>query len=319
MATSRIPTLAQHQLITSAALRTQRQVSDFQLQVTTGKKSQSFSGIAKDTGRLLTLKSEVSNAQQFLQNIVVVEKRLDLMEFSLEQLDDLARQTRTDLINALNGSNANRSELDKIMQARLNQVVDLLNTRDDSRFLFAGGKVTTKPVDLNNGVYTTPSPPPFDTTADTGYYDGDSVVQSARLDEDFVINYGIKADESAFEKIIRTLDTIAQMTFSDPITATEQQVIRDSITTLSQAIDDNGSSKTVTDLISDVGLDRVQLGAIRDKHTTFNEFLLTSIADIENVDTAEALANLNFQQTQLEVSFAAIARAQTVSLNDFLR
>ncbi len=319
MVTTRVATLAQQQLITSASLRTQRKVADLQVQIASGKITQEFSGIAADSNRLVTLKGQLRNAEQFLENIVITEKRLDLMEFSLEQIDKIARTARQDMLNALNGSNANRFELPKIMQAALDQVVDILNTRDDSRFLFAGGKVTTKPVDLSNGVYTSPSPPPFDSTADLGYYEGDTVTQSARVDEGFVVEYGIKANESAFEKIIRSLDTVAQMTFTDPISSTEQQVLRDAITALTEAIEDNGTSKTVSDLISDVGLDRVLLDSVRDKHQNFIQFAQNTIADIENVDTAEAIASLNFQQVQLEASYTTISRIQRLSLVNFLR
>lgn len=319
MVTTRVATFAQQQLITNAALRTQRKIAEAQLQVATGKKTQAFSGIAADASRLVTLKGQLGNAKQFIENIVVTEKRLDLMEFSLEQIDQLARTARTDLLNSLTGSNANRFELASVAQGALDQVVDILNTRDDSRYLFAGGKVTTRPVDLANGTYTAPAPPPFDTTADLGYYEGDSVTQSARIDEGFVVQYGVKANESAFEKIIRALDSISNTTFSDPISAAENAVIDGAIAALSEAIDDNGTSKTVSALVSDVGLDRVLLDSVKDKHTRFIDFSTTAIADIENVNTAEAIATLQFEQIQLEASFATIARVQTLSLNDFLR
>ena len=86
--------------------------------------------------------------------------------------------------------------------------------KDDSRFLFAGGEIETRPVDISNGTYTTPviTGPPnpnFDQTVDAGYYEGDSAVQSTRIDDNFTVSYGILANESAFEKLIRTLDNIA--------------------------------------------------------------------------------------------------------------
>ncbi len=319
MVATRVATFAQQQLITNAALRTQRKIAEAQLQIATGKKTQEFSGLAADASRLVTLKGQLSNAQQFIQNIVVTEKRLNLMEFSLEQIDKIARTARTDLLNSFNGSTANRFELASVAQGALDQVVDILNLRDDSRFLFAGGKVTTKPVDLANGTYTAPTPPPFDTTADLGYYEGDNVSQSSRIDEGFVVQYGIKANESAFERLIRAFDTISNTTFSDPITAAQNLVIDGALAELNQAIDNNGTSKTISDLVSDVGLDRVLLDSVKDKHLSFIDFSKTAIGDIENVDIAEAIANLQFEQIQLEASFATIARVQTLTLNDFLR
>jgi len=322
MVATRVSTLAQQQLITSNALRTQRNVNDLQVQIASGKKTQSFSGIADDAGRLVNLKSELSQAEQFIQNITITEKRLDLMAFALDQIEDIARKARTDFAGALNGSAADDIQLSLLAQASLDQVVEVLNTKDDSRFLFAGGAVETKPVNLSNANYTAPapgSPPTFVQTVETGYYQGDAVVQSTRADDGFNVAYGMNADESAFEKLIRTLDNVSNVTFTDPITAQEKTFLSEAMVELTELIDNNGVDKTLSDLRADIGLDRVVLDNIRDKHNDFLQFSQDYIAEIENIDPAEVLTSLNFEQIQLEASFTTIARIQTLSLSNFLR
>lgn len=319
---ARVSTFAQQQVITNNALRTQRNVADLQVQIASGKKAQAFSGIADDAGRLVNLKSEVSQAEQFIQNITITEKRLDLMAFAMDQIEDIARKTRTDLAGAINGSAANDIQLPLLAQASLDQVVEILNTKDDSRFLFAGGEVNTKPVNLSNANYTAPapgSPPTFVQTVELDYYEGDSVVQSTRADDGFSVSYGVLANESAFEKLIRTLDNVSNVTFTDPITAQEKTFLQDAMTELTELIDNNGTDKTLSDLRADIGLDRVVLDSLRDKHTNFLQFAQDSISEIENVNTAEAVSLLNFEQIQLEASFTTIARIQTLSLSNFLR
>ena len=322
MVATRVSTLAQQQLITSNALRTQRNVNDLQVQIASGKKTQSFSGIADDAGRLVNLKSELSQAEQFIQNITITEKRLDLMAFALDQIEDIARKARTDFAGALNGSAADDIQLSLLAQASLDQVVEVLNTKDDSRFLFAGGAVETKPVNLSNANYTAPapgSPPTFVQTVETGYYQGDAVLQSTRADDGFNVAYGMNADESAFEKLIRTLDNVSNVTFTDPITAQEKTFLSEAMVELTELIDNNGVDKTLSDLRADIGLDRVVLDNIRDKHNDFLQFSQDYIAEIENIDPAEVLTSLNFEQIQLEASFTTIARIQTLSLSNFLR
>lgn len=319
---TRVATLAQQQLITSNALRTQRNVSELQVQVASGKKTQAFSGIADDAGRLVNLKSELSQAEQFIQNITITEKRLDLMAFALDQIEEIARKARTDFAGAINGSAADDIQLSLLAQASLDQVVEILNSKDDSRFLFAGGAVETKPVNLSNAAYTAPapgSPPTFVQTVETGYYQGDSIVQSTRADDGFNVSYGIKADEVAFEKLIRTLDNVSNVTFTDPITTQEKTFLRDAITEMTELLENNGTDKTLTDLRADIGLDRVVLDSLKNKHTNFLQFAQNSISEIENVNTAEAVSLLNFEQVQLEASFTTIARIQTLSLSNFLR
>jgi len=322
MVASRVSTRAQQQLITSNALRTQRNVNDLQVQIASGKKTQFFSGIADDAGRLVNLKSELSHAEQFIQNITITEKRLDLMVFAMDAIEDIARKARTDFAGMLNGGAADDHQLSSLAQASLDQVVEVLNTKDDSRFLFSGGAVQTKSVNLSNAAYTAPapgSPPTFVQTVETGYYQGDAVVQSMRADDGFNVSYGLNANESAFEKLIRTLDNVSNVTFSDPITAQEKIFLTAAMTELTELIDNNGVDKTLSDLRIDIGLDRVILDSLRDKHNNFLQFSQDSIAKIENIDPAEVITALNFEQIQLEASFTTIARIKTLSLTNFLR
>jgi len=324
MVTIRAATLAQHQMIKSSALRTQSNMNELQVQVASGKKAQAFSGIAEDATRLVNLKSELAQAEQFLQNITITEKRLDLMALALDQIEDIARKARTDIATAFNGSQADDVKLASLMQFNLDQVVDILNIKDDSRFLFAGGEVNTRPVDLNNGVYTTPvvtgpPNPTFSQTTDIGYYEGDATIQSTRIEENFDVSYGVVATETAFEKLIRTLDNVSNVTFTDPITDNERTFLTAAVAELTELIDNNGVDNTLADLRADIGLDQNALESIKGKHTNFLKFAQDSIAKIENIDVAEAVTALHFEQIQLEASFTTIARLQTLSLSNFLR
>lgn len=316
---ARIGSFANQQLILDATLRTQSQLAETRLQAATGKKSQTFSGIAPDSSRLVNLKNEVAKAEQYIENIATTEKRLKLMNLSLETLDEIAREMRSITVSSLNGEAANTNNLSFVATEFLDQTVELLNQKDDSRYLFAGGKTDTKPVDLNNGVYTAPTPPPFDAVADTGYYEGDATIQQVRIDDGVTVQYGITADQSAFEKVIRALDNIAQTTFTNPITAAEKQVLNDAITLLTEATENNGAQKTIGGFAADVALDLRTIDTQKDWHNEFINFATDSIGDIENVDTAETLSLLNFQQVQLEASFQIVARLGQLSLTNFIR
>lgn len=316
---TRVGTFTSQQLILNATLQTQARYAETELQVATGKKSQTFGGLGVDATRLTNLKNEISQSEQFIKNIDNVMKRLDLMEFGLEQIDDFAREMRSIIRASLNGDAANTNNLQEVAQQFLDQITEIMNLRDDSRYLFAGGKTDTQPVDLNNAVYTPPAGPPFDPTVDLGYYQGDTTISEVRIDDNVVVQYGILANESAFEKIIRALDHVAQTTFTDPITAAEKTMLNDAITVLTEAVEDNGANKTVGELAADVVLDIRFLDSQRDKHQQYINFTTETVADIENVDMAEAVTQLNFQQVQLQASYELIARVGSLSLANFLR
>lgn len=316
---ARIGTFTGQQLIVDATLRTQARFAETELQVATGKKSQTFGGLGQDATRVTNLKNEIDKSEQFVQNIDTVRKRLDLMEFGLEEIDDIAREMRSLIRASLNGDAANDKNLQGLAQQYLDQITEILNLRDDSRYLFAGGKTDTRPVDLANGTYTAPAGPPFDTTVDTGYYEGDSAISEVRIDDNVVVQYGILADESAFEKIIRSLDHVAQTTFGTPITAAQSTMLNDAITALTEAVEDNGADKTVGELAADAVLDIRFLDSQKEKHQQYINFTVETVADIENINTAEAVTLLNFQQIQLQASYELIARIGSLSLANFLR
>lgn len=315
---TRIGTFTNQQMLLDATLRTQARLSDLQLQVATGKKTQTFSGLDQDVTRLANLKNDLAKSGQYVDNIDSVTKRLNLMEFGLEQIDGIARDMRSLIRDSINGDAADTNNLQELAQQYLDQVVEIMNLRDDSRYLFAGGKTDTQPVDLSNGVYTPPTPPPFDTTADTGYYQGDTTISEVRIDDNVVVQYGITADQSAFEKIIRALDHVAQTTFSTPITAAQKTMLNDAATALTQAVEDNGTQKTVGELTTDVVLDLKMLDTQKTQHEQFMNFTSGTISDIENVDPAKAITSLNFQQVQLESSYQLISRIGTLSLANYL-
>jgi flagellar hook-associated protein 3 FlgL len=316
---TRIGTFTNQQLILEATLRNQARYADTQLQVATGKKSQTFSGIAPDSSRLTNLKDQLATSQQYVTNIDTVTGRLNMMEFGLEQIDGTARDMRSLIRSNLNGDAANTVNLSALAQQYLSQITDIMNLQDGTRYLFSGSKTDTKPVDLSNGVYTAPTPPPFDPTTDTGYYQGDSTVSEVRTNDNTVVQYGVTADQPAFEQIIRALDTVAHMTFSSPITAAEKQVLNDAADTLTQAVDNNGANKTIGEIAGDVTLDLNQLDAQKTQHQNYINFVTQSIGDIENVDTATAITVLNSQQVQIQSSYEIIARLGNLSLTNFLK
>lgn len=316
---SRIATIAQNRFSVFTALNTQERLFEAQTQVGTGLKAQDFAGLGREAGRLISVKNEFERVEQFRFNIETTERRLELMSFSLDRVERIAHEFRTTLADAKNGDTANVIGLPALAQGLLDQIVDLLNVKDESRFLFSGGNIQNKPVDLNNGTYTPPTVPPFPAAADTDWYGGDDVTQQARIDEDFVVNYGVRANEPAIERVIRAFDAISEISFSSPPSTAEVTAVNDAIALLTVAIENPPvGEKTLTEVFSEVELNRVLLNDVDTKHENFAAFAEQSIIDIEQVDPAEAITRLNTEQVTLEASFATIARIQSLSLVKFL-
>ena len=128
-------------------------LDDLQRQLGTGKKSTSYAGLGLDRGLIVGLHSQLSAVAGYQQTITQVGVRLDLMQTALSQFSTLAQQTKTTILQSqfvLHGDT--RTQDQKNTQSLLNQLVGLLNTGADGRYLFAGRSVDQMPVEATDKI-----------------------------------------------------------------------------------------------------------------------------------------------------------------------
>lgn len=311
---ARIGTYAQQNLMITQTLRTQALMSERQTQLGTGKIGQSYQAVSKDTQRLITFENKMARAEQYDRNIEVAEKRLSLMNDALTGIVSGATSMHQ-MLTQRTSQSADPSQTALLEQAAniRDLVVDLLNTSDDSRYLFAGGRTDTPPVKLNNGTYTAPAAPPMPTTANTDWYEGDDVVQQIRVDANITVEYGVKANAGGFEKLIRALDTVANITLTDPITAAENQALDDARDLVKTAMSE------IRALENGLSRNTKRLDDASERHRTFVNFASTQIDQIENIDPAQVITELNAASVQIEASYITISKIQSLSLANFIR
>ncbi len=88
----------------------------------------------------------------------------------------------------------------------LEQMASLLNTQYNGGYLFGGSATKTAPVDISSATYAAASSP---STADTNYYQGDSQLGAVRVSDNQTVSYGVTADNTAFEQIMRAMNLVA--------------------------------------------------------------------------------------------------------------
>ncbi|NKD55812.1 MULTISPECIES: flagellin [unclassified Haematospirillum] len=180
-------------------------------------------------------------------------------------------------------------------------------------------------------IYTTPVIPTIGNQTDvnivsTGYYQGDNLRSEHRVDENRIITIGVNAQDAAFEKLIRGLGIIGQ---GFPVTGTGDidlpefyRRLETGIALINDAIlHDEGMNESRNDLSAlqqTIGFNRVELKGAEDRARNFIAFLETGIADIEEVDMAEAITRLNETQRALEASYQVTGRLAKLSLKDYI-
>ena len=311
---SRVTNLSSSRLINSLILKSQDRIKEQQLKLTTQQKSQDYLGIGDDSSRLLTVESSVRRIDQFVKDNTFVDMRIETMLNSMDALGDIVRDVRSLVRDVLDDGNLpDGMDKDEIAQLNMDQVAGFLNVKMNGRFLFAGTKTDTKPVILSptelaraptfNADNTTTTEPSF-------YYKGDDNQVKARIDEGVTLEYGVKANDEGFEKLIRAIRLVKSTNLTDANVIAKFQHALD---LLNQAEDKIAATELKT------GIRFKQLDTTNKNLNDTKSILEGVVDEIERADTFEAVAVLNQVQSQLEASYTTAVRVSSLSLTKLLQ
>jgi flagellar hook-associated protein 3 FlgL len=138
-------------LQTIADMRTQ--LDDLQRQLGSGKKATSYAGLGLDRGLTIGLRSQLAAIAGYQQSITQVGVRLDLMQTQLGQFDKVTQSSKSSIMLsqfALNGTSQTQDQ--RNIKSTLDQLVGMLNTGADGRYLFSGRSVTQVPIDTTEHI-----------------------------------------------------------------------------------------------------------------------------------------------------------------------
>jgi flagellar hook-associated protein 3 FlgL len=318
----RVATFANHQLSMNYTMESQRKVYDLQIQVSSGKVSTDYAGVGHDVHRLVSLKNATARTEQYQANNNIVDQRLQAMETSVSQIYDSVTEFRTLLINALNANNAQEMGIDVEARNYKDEMAKLLNVEHDGRFLFAGSRTDTRPVDLTGWTPPVwPLTPPLTQYTDE-YYNGDQVQLSVDADVDLTVGYGVTGDEDAFEYVLRAMHYVD---ISGP--GVDKPTLETALALVNAALGTTQGDATLgvapltrdlADIRTDLGISRRALENANTNHEDFLLYAQQGIGDIENVDAAQAISQLSANQTQLESSYMVISKLSQLSLMNYL-
>lgn len=127
--------------------RMQQQLSDLQTQLGTGEKAATLAGMGQSRSTSLTLRSQISTMTGFKQSISTVDLRLTMLGSLVSNLDKIEGEARTSETPGGYGTNdVNLTTAPTIARSRLDQVLTVLNSDINGRYLFGGATTDKKPV-----------------------------------------------------------------------------------------------------------------------------------------------------------------------------
>lgn len=301
----RIGTHFAQQAALSDILRLQQQRFTSEQQVTTGKKAQDYGDLGAKAGALLGAKTAAQRTEGYLAASSEVAGRLDLQDAHLKGLADVAGRLRERMMNAL--SSGDMTGMMGEARALFAEAAGHLNARVGGQYLFGGIRSDAPPFtatalsDLAN-----PSIPVGD------HFQNSATAPKTRIDDNVTLEYGVLADAVGSD-LMASFKRLAQYAPADgPLGAADRAFFENEVQALGQTI------RGLNDAAAVNGEKQARLAAVRAQHEDTKVAARRLIADIEEVDLAEAVIRLNQDQVALEASYRAMRTIQQVSLLDFL-
>lgn len=302
----RVATYNHQNTLVQYMMKAEAKVATEQIRSATGLNSTDYKGIASDSGRLVNLESHYKRLEQYVDEGEVVNGRIQSMYDAVGGMADLTSRLSA-LVVGLQGDNA--AGVDAVT-AEASQLMEefaaMLNTQQEGRYLFAGGRTDQPAVDIDSATYAAVGTVP--STADTSYYQGDSTVAHFQAADDLILSYGVTADDPAFEKALRAFNLLSNMTTSP--------VDTDVLDEVTQLASDATDGLAVTQ--AKLGASSASLERTIDRHVDEQLVLQSHVDDIRSVDLAESTTRLSQLQASLEATMSLMKILEENNLSKYL-
>ncbi len=159
---TRVATSMSREILTARMTELQARLQETGMQVFSEKKSQTYSGIASDSFRLISFENQRDRIQRYKSANSVAEVRLESMNTAVTSVRDTVLELRRKVLElsqqGISGNDEDSVKALEEMQKRafstMQDIQYYLNTNADSRYVFSGGKTDTPPVALPYGSLT---------------------------------------------------------------------------------------------------------------------------------------------------------------------
>src|SRR5689334_7465104 len=119
----------------------QQRMTDYGEQVASGKKSSVYGGLGTDARQSISLRGEVSELETYQKNIDTVKLRISSSVETMGSIKDIAANVRDQLTKLSGNPPPDQKVVNDIARRGYDEVAQLLNTKVEGRYIFAGSDV----------------------------------------------------------------------------------------------------------------------------------------------------------------------------------
>lgn len=151
---SRIGTYGASQMYMSRLAVIQTRLNKTQIQVSTELKSQSYSGIASDSNRVINLENEKARADAYVRDNDLASTRLNATTVSMDAITKTVKDFQKRLEDFSSNTNTTAQSVQQLQQWAFQAMQDMqsyLAANVDGQYIFSGGRVSDEPVKMPAG------------------------------------------------------------------------------------------------------------------------------------------------------------------------
>jgi len=279
-------------------------------EVSSQKKADDLKGYARNAETLTAMQSVSTRIQGFIEQSDVLSDRFTSQDTALNQLADSAGNMRQSITDAIASGRADTLMQD--LRGFFTDVIAALNTRNQGKYIFAGGQIDTQPVSATSLSDVTTAP------SIASLFHNDQFKANNRLDETSTIQGGFLADQLG-TPLFNALQTIVN--YDQPPTGPlNGQLSQTQIAFLQNQI--AGLDTIHDNLTNQAAMNGSYQRRVDDNKADLNSRLTTMksmIGNVTDVDPAEAISRLQMAQTAVQASAQVFQGLQSSSLLNFLR
>lgn len=302
MTITRVSTLSIHQRTVSDFTRVQSNLATLQNQISSGVKTDTFLGLVGDVEQFTGLESEIDKLNTLItnntENISRINTSRNVMDSIIAVTDDMENL----LTLRRNGAMENKLQFQQQMKDMRQNLTREMNATLGGRFLFGGTRTDTPPV-IDN-----PVPAPAEVgVPDDSYYQGGKENMIIRPAKNFDIEFDVRADDAAFQKVMGAIAYSLQGDLED-----DDAQIAASFDMIKDGLEGLISLKARLDARYTV------LEDINDRHEGLKVQFTNVKESLINTDILSASTELAINETILQASFQSFSRVNSLRLVDFL-
>ncbi|MEL7486017.1 MAG: flagellin [Pseudomonadota bacterium] len=304
---TRISEIALQQTLLAGFQRAQEAGQERQIQLSTGKVSDAYSGIGVQTAQLLSAEGVVTRTTAFDGAANAALSRLQAQEGALTSLAETVDALRSTLVASL--ANGTGDAIGFETETSALRSLSALNASAGGVFVFGGTDGKTPPVAASTLADLAAA-----TDTDALFAEG----ERARL----AVEPGVAVDGGPLAAdvgadIIRLLGDIADAEtslggFSGPLDAAQRDFLTSQVAALEAIAGDIITAQGLN------GVSQAQANDALDRNVRARDLAEIVAAEIEDADIAEVVSRLNQDQLAIQASAQALAQASQLSLLNFL-